>query len=72
MCAIYVDDALHAGNKVYEEISEKAMERFKCRDNEVDNIIFAGVEIKTGIDGFRLHQLRNISTLDALSGSSTF
>jgi Reverse transcriptase (RNA-dependent DNA polymerase) len=52
MCATYVDDALHAGNKVYEGITEKTMKRFKCRDKEMDNVTFAGVEIKTGTDGF--------------------
>jgi hypothetical protein len=69
MCATYVD---HAGSKVYEGITEKTMKRFKCRDKEMDNITFAGVEINTGTDGFQLHQQRYISTLDTLSDSSTF
>jgi hypothetical protein len=51
MCATYVDDALHAGSKVYEGITEKAMKRFKCRDKEMDNVTFASVEISTGTDG---------------------
>jgi hypothetical protein len=32
LCATYMDDALHAGSKVYERITEKVMKRFKCRD----------------------------------------
>jgi Reverse transcriptase (RNA-dependent DNA polymerase) len=72
MCATYVDDALHAGNKVYERIAEKTMKRTKCRNKEMDNVTFAGVEIYTGIDGFQLHQQRYISTFDTLSDSSTF
>jgi hypothetical protein len=67
ICATYVDDALHAGNTVYEGIAEMTMKRFKCRDTEMDNVTFAGVEIRTGTDGFELHQQRYISTLDTLS-----
>jgi hypothetical protein len=67
-----VDDALHAGNKVYEGIVEKTMKRFKCRDKEMDTVIFAGGEINTGTDGFKPHQQRYISKLDTLSDSSTF
>jgi hypothetical protein len=52
VCVTYVDDALHAGSKVYEEITENTMKRFKCRDKEMDNITFAGVEINTGTDSF--------------------
>jgi hypothetical protein len=48
------------------------MKRFKCRDKEMDNVTFAGVEINRGTDGFQLHQQRYISTLDTLSDSSTF
>jgi hypothetical protein len=48
MCATYVDDALHAGSKVYEGITEKTIKRFKCRDKEMDKVTFAGVEINTG------------------------
>jgi hypothetical protein len=72
MCATYVEDALHAESKMYEVISEKIMKRFKCRDKEMDIVTFAGVEIKTGTDGFQLHQQRYIFTLDTLSDSSTF
>jgi Reverse transcriptase (RNA-dependent DNA polymerase) len=72
VCATYVDDALHTGSKVYEGITEKTMKRFKCRDKEMDNVTFAGVEINTGSDFFHLHQQRYISTLDTLSDSSTF
>jgi Reverse transcriptase (RNA-dependent DNA polymerase) len=72
MCATYVDDALHAGSKLYEGITEKSMKQFKCRDKEMDNVTFAVVEINTGTDGFQLHQRRYISTLDTLSDSSTF
>jgi hypothetical protein len=72
ICATYVDDALHAGSMVYEEIREKTMKRFKCRDKEMDNVTFAGVEKNTGTDGLQLHQQRYISKLDTLSGSSTF
>jgi hypothetical protein len=55
MCATYVNDALHAGSKVYEGITEKTMKRFKCRDKEMDNVTFSGVEINTGTAGFQLH-----------------
>jgi hypothetical protein len=72
MCATYVDDALHAGNKVYKEITEKTMKRFKCRDKEMDDVTSAGVEIYTGTDGFQPHQQRYISTLDTLRDSNTF
>jgi Reverse transcriptase (RNA-dependent DNA polymerase) len=72
MCSTHVDDALHAGNKVYEEITEKTMKRFKCRDKEIYNVTFAGVEINTGTDGYQLHQQRYNSTLDSVSDSSTF
>jgi hypothetical protein len=72
MCATYVNDALHAGRKVYEGTTEKTMKRFKGRDKEMDNVIFSGVEICTGTDGFQLHQQRYISTLETLSDSSTF
>jgi hypothetical protein len=48
------------------------MKRLKCRDKEMDNVTFAGVEINTGTDGFQLHEQRYISTLDILSDSSTF
>jgi hypothetical protein len=66
MCATYVDDALHAGSKVYEGTTGKTMKRFKCGDKEMDNVTFADVEIYTGTDGFQLHQQRHISTLDTL------
>jgi hypothetical protein len=62
MCATYVDDALHAGNKVYEWIIEKTTKRFKCHDKKMDNVTFAGIEINKGTDSFQ-HQLRYISTL---------
>jgi hypothetical protein len=39
-CATYVDDELHSGNKVYEEITEKTIKIFKCRDKEMDNVTF--------------------------------
>jgi hypothetical protein len=67
-----MDDALHAGNEVYEEITSKTIKRFKCRDKEMGNVTFAGVEINTGTDGFQIHQQRFISTLDTLRDSSTF
>jgi hypothetical protein len=45
ICATYVDDALHAGSRVYEGITEKTMKRFKCRDKEMDNVTFAASKL---------------------------
>lgn len=52
----YVDDSLHAGRKEFLSETDKSLQKFRSRKREINAFEFAGVQIETVADGFRLHQ----------------
>ena len=72
LCATYVDDALHAGDKEYSDMSKKTEKTFKCRPRERDNVQFAGVEIESKGEENKIHQKLYISKLIQLMANEDF
>lgn len=66
LCATYVDDSLHAGDKAYCNLAKVTEEKFECKPREYDKMQFSGGEIEKWEDGFHTHQMRYISKLQDL------
>ncbi len=60
MCATYVDDPVQRGDKDFQDLSLATAERFQCREREWDNKEFAGVQIETIDDKFKMLQKKYI------------
>lgn len=72
LCTTYVDDALYAGNKTFEETTKKTEQKFKCKKREYDNLQFSGLKIETKENMFLVHQKSYISKLKALPKNAQF
>ena len=66
LCATYVDDTLHAGNKEYQELSKETEKTFQCKSREYYNVQFSGLEIDSTDEGFIIHQKKYIFKLEVL------
>lgn len=72
ICATYVDVALFAGNKEFQEESEVVRDRFECKETEWGTADFAGMKIEDQDNGFIIHQKRYISKIKPLQNFSNF
>lgn len=53
LCAIYVDDTLHAGSEEYSELSKQRKTAFTYEMGAWDNLQFTGLHVKTYGEKFR-------------------
>lgn len=63
LCATYVDNTLHAGNKKYSKLSKQRETEFTCKIGAWDNLQFSDLHIRTCGKESRLSQKSNVKNM---------
>lgn len=67
----YVDDSILAGREEFKQRRNKTSTRFDSKKSIPDNSTFAGIEISTVLNGFRMHQRKQIQKIRVIPAEAS-